>query len=225
MKKEVEKKPRGYKIKPRKPAENGKSKRKKKAIRKGRKIGYVRVSTKEQDYDLQKDALIDYGVLPEDVFHDKISGKTKSRPGLDACNKFLVSGDTLIVWRLDRLGRKMVMLKNFIDDLLDRDIYFVSIRENLDLTTPTGRAMFGMMCVFAEMEREVISERVTAGIKSKMDAGRPRWGKEPAVDYNEKEVKRLLRDGKSQREIASEIGISKSTVQRIGRKMKRKKNG
>lgn len=223
MEKDVTRKPRGYKITSRKPAETGKLKRKKQPIRGGRKIGYVRVSTKEQEYDLQKEALIEYGVLPEDIFHDKISGKTKNRAGLDACNKFLVSGDTLVIWRLDRLGRKMVMLRMFIDDLLERDISLVSIRENLDLTTPTGRAMFGMMCVFAEMEREVISERVTAGIKSKMDGGRPRWGKEPAVDYDKREINRLLREGKSQREIAKEIGISKSTVQRIATKKKRNK--
>ena len=117
----------------------------------------------------------------------------------------------------------MVMLRNFIDDLLERDISLVSLKENLDMTTPAGRAMFGMMCVFAEMEREIISERVTAGIKSKMDGGRPRWGKEPSTDYDTKEVKRLIRQGMTQRKIAEEIGISKATVQRIGKTVRRKK--
>ena len=223
MEKDVTRKPRGYKITSRKPAETGKRKYEKQPVREGRKIGYVRVSTKEQEYDLQKEALIGYGVLPEDIFHDKISGKTKNRAGLNACNKFLVSGDTLVIWRLDRLGRKMVMLRNFIDDLLERDISLVSLKENLDMTTPAGRAMFGMMCVFAEMEREIISERVTAGIKSKMDGGRPRWGKEPSTDYDTKEVKRLIRQGMPQRKIAEKIGISKATVQRIGKTIKRKK--
>jgi len=224
MEKDVTRKPRGYKITSRKPAETGKRKYEKQPVREGRKIGYMRVSTKEQDLDLQYDALIGEGVRPEDIFQDKISGKTKSRPGLDACKKFMVKGDMLIVWRLDRLGRSIIMLQSFVQELLDKDVTFKSLRENLDLSTPAGRAMFGMMCVFAQMEREVISERVTAGIKSKMDAGRPRWGKEPATDYKTKDVKRLIRQGMSQRAIAEQIGISKATVQRIGKTVKKKGN-
>ena len=223
MEKDVTRKPRGKKITSRKPAETGKRKYEKQPVREGRKIGYMRVSTKEQDHALQYDALIGEGVLSEDIFQDKISGKTKKRPGLDACKKFLVEGDTLVIWRLDRLGRSIIMLQTFVQELLDSGVFLKSIRDNLDLSTPSGRAMFGMMCVFAQMEREVISERVTAGIKSKMDAGRPRWGKEPATDYDEKEVKRLIRQGMSQRKIAEEIGISKATVQRIGKTVRRNK--
>lgn len=179
------------------------------------KVGYMRVSTDRQDHALQFDALIRDGVSPDKIFKDTISGKTTTREGLDRCLSVLRAGDTLVVWKVDRLGRNPRHLYNIVGDLLERKVEIRGIEGAIDLQSVTGRAAFGMQAVFAEMERGFSCERVKAGIASKMAAGRKRWGRLPAVDYDEREVVRLLTDGLTHREVAAEIGISKATVQRI----------
>lgn len=189
--------------------------------RQPRKIGYARVSTKKQDFDLQMDALKAAGIHDEDIFTDKMSGKSTVRPGLERCKKFLIRGDTLVVWRLDRLGRSIVMLKNLIDGFVKQGVTFVSLREHIDLSTSSGRAMFGMMGVFAEMEREVISERVHQGIKAKKESGEIKeWGRKISPDFDINLAKTLLREGKPERKIAKMLGVSKTKIHSIKKEMK-----
>lgn len=184
----------------------------KKVIREGRKLGYMRVSTEKQDHALQRDALIAYGIAAEDIFQDKISGTKVSREGRDALIKFLVPGDTVVVWKLDRFSRSLRDILEKLEDFSKKGIFFVSITQAIDTTTPSGRAMMQMVGVFAELERETIRERVTAGIQA-VRAANPemKWGKKPSVEYDEKEVVKLLKTT-SIREISKLTGVPKSTI-------------
>lgn len=210
-------KPRGRKIRR---VEKAK-KKDEKPTRAPLKIGYMRVSTEKQDHGLQRDALLAIGILEENIFQDTISGSKISREGRNACLKFLQPGDTLYVWRLDRFSRKLRDILEHLEMFVDKGIGFVSITQSLDTTSPTGRAMIQMIGIFAEFERETIRERVTAGIASKRQ-GR-RWGRKPAVDYDEAEIIKLLKLNHSQREVAAMTGVSKATVQRVAGKLKVKK--
>ncbi len=201
-------KPRGKKIRPReKPV--------KKTLREGKLIGYMRVSTKEQDNALQFDALTASGVKPDDIFSDKISGSKINRDGLNKCLAQLVPGDVLLVWKIDRLGRKMYDLVDMMRKLSDMNVGFRSLTQPIDTTIPTGRLMLQMLFVIAEFERETIKERVTAGIKAARDADPSlRWGRKPSVEYDEAEVLRLLKKN-SVRAVAKLTGVPKSTIQLI----------
>lgn len=177
------------------------------------KIGYMRVSTEKQDHALQHDALIKAGC--EKIFTDTISGKSINRLGLDACMSILAEGDTLVVWKLDRLGRKVSHLSRLIEELQERKISFSAIMDNFDTSTVAGRAMLGMMMVFAQMERETISERVTAGLAVRRANG----GKlGPPFKIDNKIRQRIYdMDGvsPSQLYIAKELKISQSMVSRV----------
>lgn len=143
-----------------------KSKRTPKNIsRKHRKIGYVRVSDKEQTEDLQIDALKQAGC---DVIYDDhgVSGSIKNRKGLDELLTSLKAGDTLCVWKLDRLGRSTIHLLQMLDDLRKRGVDFQAITQGIDTTTAVGRMLYGQLAVFAEFEREQISERTKAGMRA-----------------------------------------------------------
>lgn len=215
-KKPTKRKPRGRKIRPR-------EKPKKDVIietRPGRKIGYMRVSTEKQDMALQIEALFDAGIEWDDIYADTITGSKITRKGLNECLKFLVRGDTLCVWKLDRFSRSLRDLLNQLFELEGRGISLVSLTQNFDTSTPMGRLMVQIIGGFAEFEREMIRERVTAGIRAKLENGNVRWGKQPAVDYDPEEVRKLLRQKMPQRQIAKTIGISKSTVSNINKAMK-----
>lgn len=179
------------------------------------KYGYMRVSTDKQDHALQFDALIRSGIIAENIFQDTMSGKTTTREGLEKCLSSLHQGDTLVVWKLDRLGRDARHLYNVVGDLLDRKVVVKSLTGEFDLSTVQGRGMFGMQAVFAEMERGYICERVKAGIAAKMAGGRKRWGRLPNVDYDRDVVAHMLDMGMTHRAVAGHLGISKATVQRI----------
>jgi DNA invertase Pin-like site-specific DNA recombinase len=124
-------------------------------------IGYARVSTDEQNLDLQLDALTSAGC--KRVSRDVGSGSLKHRPQLEACFDYLRSGDTLVVWRLDRLVRGLKHLIESIDDLHGREVGFRSLTEAIDTTTPAGRLQFHIFGALAEFERELIRERTRAG--------------------------------------------------------------
>lgn len=141
------------------------------------KIGYMRVSTEDQDMTLQKAALERYGC--DRIFSDQISGRITSREGLNAALAALKSGDTFVVWKLDRFARNTAQAMTAIDDFLKRKIGFVSITEGFDTTTPTGKAMAGMIAIFAELERSFISERTKAGLAAVKARG-DRIGRLPA---------------------------------------------
>lgn len=140
-------------------------------------IGYVRVSKNNgaQKLDLQKDALIKEGVDPKRIYEDYASGKKDDRPGLLACLKALQPGNTLVVWKLDRLGRNLIHLNKIINYLHDNNISLKvldSVIGEIDTTTPSGKLMFNIFSVFAEYERDIIRERTIAGLESARARGR-----------------------------------------------------
>ena len=140
-------------------------------------IGYMRVSRADgsQVLDLQRDALIAAGVKPSRLYEDEASGKKDDRPGLNACLKSLREGDTLFVWKLDRLGRNLRHLVNTVHDLMERKIGFRVLSgqgANIDTTTPGGRLVFGIFAALAEFERDLIRERTIAGLSSARARGR-----------------------------------------------------
>ncbi len=136
-------------------------------------IGYVRVSTNEQNTALQRNALESAGC--ELIFEDKASGKQTERPGLKKVLRMLSRGDTLVVWKLDRLGRSMRHLVVLVEELRDRGINFRSLTDSIDTSTPMGRFFFHVMGALAEMERELIVERTRAGRDAARAEGRNRW--------------------------------------------------
>lgn len=133
-------------------------------------IGYVRVSTNEQNTALQRNALESAGC--ELIFEDKASGKQTERPGLKKVLRMLSRGDTLVVWKLDRLGRSMRHLVVLVEELRDRGINFRSLTDSIDTSTPMGRFFFHVMGALAEMERELIVERTRAGLDAARAEGR-----------------------------------------------------
>jgi DNA invertase Pin-like site-specific DNA recombinase len=140
-------------------------------------IGYARISKADdsQVLDLQIDALIEAGVKKENIYTDKISGIKDKRPGLENCLKALRENDTLIVWKLDRLGRNLKHLISTVDDLNNRKIAFKVLTGqgiNIDTTTAAGKMIFSIFGAFAEFERELIRERTLAGLKAARARGR-----------------------------------------------------
>jgi DNA invertase Pin-like site-specific DNA recombinase len=140
-------------------------------------IGYMRVSKADgtQTLDLQKDALLAAGILPEHIYEDFASGRRDDRPGLVACLKALRQGDTLVVWKLDRLGRDLRHLVNAVHDLVERGVGFRVLAghgSTIDTTTASGKLVFGIFAALAEFERELISERTRAGLASARARGR-----------------------------------------------------
>jgi len=140
-------------------------------------IGYMRVSKADgsQSTDLQRDALIGAGVSPSHLYEDLASGRRDDRPGLAACLKALREGDTLLVWKLDRLGRDLRHLINTVHDLTARSVGLKVLTGHgaaVDTTTAAGKLVFGIFAALAEFERELISERTMAGLASARARGR-----------------------------------------------------
>lgn len=137
-------------------------------------VGYVRVSKADgsQVLDLQKDALVTAGVDAERIYQDFVSGSVDERPGLNACLKSLRAGDTLVVYRLDRLGRNLKHLVSTIENLRQKDIGFKEITGNVDTTTANGRLVFNIFASLAEFERELLVERTKAGLAAGRARGR-----------------------------------------------------
>jgi len=180
----------------------------------GRLIGYARVSTDDQDLSLQIDALVGLGVQQEHIFTDKISGTKSKRPGLDACLASLNKGDTLVVWRLDRLGRSMHHLVSLIEKLRNRGIGFRSVSDGLiDTTSASGELIFHIFSALAQFERRLIQERTKAGLASARARGR--LGGRPAVKIDKAKVlaARKLHDDKTLTiaEICETLHISRSS--------------
>lgn len=144
-----------------------------------RKIGYVRVSTTDQNPDMQIEALKRYGVPADLIFTDKASGGSMNRPGfIRAMRTAQHAGSEFVVWKLDRLGRTLPGVLNVMELLQERGVAFVSLTERIDTSGPMGKAMVRLMAIFAELERDLIRERTLAGIKRARErgeiGGRPR---------------------------------------------------
>lgn len=140
-------------------------------------IGYIRVSKSDgsQVLDLQRDALVAAGVAAERIYQDLSSGRKDDRPGLAACLKALQPGNTLVIWKLDRLGRDLKHLVNTIDELSQRDIglkVLAGAGAQIDTTTANGRLVFGIFAALAEFEAELIRERTMAGLAAARARGR-----------------------------------------------------
>lgn len=139
----------------------------------GKIIGYARVSTNEQNLDLQIDALKKEGCTKRNIYIDKASGAKTNRPGLESCLEALEPGDTLLVWRLDRLGRSMSHLVTLVEQLLERKIGFKSICDGaIDTTTASGELVFNIFSALAQFERRLIQERTKAGLSAARARGK-----------------------------------------------------
>lgn len=176
-------------------------------------IGYSRVSTADQDHALQTDALTKAGCTK--IFSDTASGKLDRRPKLDKALEYLRPGDTLVVWRLDRLGRSVKHLIETVTELGKRGIGFRSITEGFDTTTPGGKLIFHVLGSLAEFERDVISERTRAGLDAARARGR-KGGRRPVITADKLATARTLVDGKqhTMQQIADIVGVSRATLYR-----------
>jgi DNA invertase Pin-like site-specific DNA recombinase len=176
-------------------------------------VGYARVSTGEQNLDLQIDAL--KSAHCDEIFTDEISGAKSERPGLSEALAFLRDGDTLVVWKLDRFGRSLKDLVLKVEELKQRGIYFVSLTENIDTTSPTGKLQFHIFSALAEFERDIIRERTMAGLRSARARGR--FGGRPKTMTDEKldRASKLMKSSDcSITEICEMVGMSRSSLYR-----------
>lgn len=183
----------------------------------GKLIGYARVSTGEQDVQLQLDALKQAGCEEGDIFVDKASGARSNRPGLDACIATLEPGNTLVVWRLDRLGRSMPHLVALVEELLGKKIGFRSLCDGaIDTTTASGELMFNIFSSLAQFERRLIQERTRAGLAVARARGR-KGGRKPISpdDPRVMTAKRMHKDhGMNIDQICETLKISRPTFYR-----------
>ncbi|MFS0785016.1 recombinase family protein [Shouchella sp. 1P09AA] len=184
------------------------------------KVGYARVSTGLQNLDLQHDSLHSFGC--EKIFFDKISGAKKKRDGLTEALEFVRQGDTLVVWRLDRLGRNMQELINVVNSLNDKGISFHSLQENItmDKANSTGQLMFHLFAAFAEFERNLILERSAAGREAARSRGRLGGRPEKFTNKDIEMLKTLVSNGTPIKDIAEMWGVSRTTIYRYLEKVK-----
>jgi DNA invertase Pin-like site-specific DNA recombinase len=188
-------------------------------------IGYARVSTHEQTLDLQLDALKKAGC--EEIRQDKVSSVADDRPGLGQALTIARKGDTIVVWRLDRLGRSLKQLIELINDLQDKGIGFKSVTENIDTTTTGGKLVFHIFGALAEFERSLIKERTNAGLAAARARGRK--GGRPKAITDPKKLARLysLYDSKEVEisELLTMFGVSRGTLYKYLGKRSASKEG
>jgi len=177
-------------------------------------IGYMRISSENdrQVMDLQYDALIKAGVEPRHIYQDKVSGAKDIRVGLQKALDYLESGDTLIVWKLDRLGRSLPHLISIVDSFKEKDIGFVSITEQMDTTTPHGEFLFSVFAALAQYERSLTKERIKAGLVAAKKRGK--IGGRPRVISNEQMqlVRESLSSGMSKAAICRSFNVKRTTL-------------
>ena len=175
-------------------------------------IGYARVSTQDQVLDLQTEALQKAGC--EKLFEDKISGRLADRPGLTKALDMLREGDTLVVWKLDRLGRSVKNLVDLVNELHARGVQFKSLTDSIDTATTSGRFFFHVMASLAEMERELTVERTRAGLEVARQLGRKGGRKRQMTESKIASAKKLLANGVPPRDVAKNLGVSVPTLYR-----------
>lgn len=181
----------------------------------GKLIGYARVNTDEQNLDFQIDSLIEAGCSKNEIFKDRISGAKSEHAGLNQCMEVLSTGDVLIVWRLDRLGRSMVHLVSLIETLREKGVGFKSICDGaIDTTTASGELVFNIFSSMAQFERRLIQERTRAGLLAARARGRK--GGRPPVDATKIQAAKRMHQDKalSIDEICKVLKVSKPTLYR-----------
>jgi DNA invertase Pin-like site-specific DNA recombinase len=175
-------------------------------------IGYARVSTQDQSLELQREALVEAGC--QRVHEDKVSGTRADRPGLAKAMELLREGDTLVVWKLDRLGRSVKQLVDLVGELHKQGVQFKSLTDAIDTSTPSGRFFFHVMASLAEMERELIIERTRAGLDVARQLGR-KGGRKPKMTESKIEsARKLLASGVPAKDVAKNLGVSVPTLYR-----------
>lgn len=175
-------------------------------------IGYARVSTIEQNLDLQKEALKQAGCAK--IYEDTMSGLRANRPGLDQAVEHLREGDTFVVWKLDRLGRNVKNLIEFVNRLEKNKVHFKSLTDQIDTSSTMGRFFFNVMASLAQMERELIVERTRAGLNTARLQGRIGGRKRRMTVSKVESAKQLLANGIAPREVANNLGVSIPTLYR-----------
>jgi DNA invertase Pin-like site-specific DNA recombinase len=188
------------------------------------KIGYARVSTGLQNLNLQEDRLNQYGC--EKIFSDHISGSRSKRPGLDKAIEFARSGDTIVVWRLDRLGRNMEDLITLVNELNNRGVSFHSLEENItmDKSSSTGQLLFHLFAAFAEFERNLILERSSAGRMAARARGRYGGRPEKLNKQDLTLLNTLYDNGTPIKTIAEQWKVSRTTIYRYLNKLNNQEN-
>ncbi|WP_396956560.1 recombinase family protein [Nitrosomonas sp.] len=175
-------------------------------------IGYARISTQDHNLELQRKALITAGC--KKIFEDKVNGTRADRPGLAKMLEVLREGDTLIVWKLDRLGRPVKQLVDLISDLHKHGVEFRSLTDSIDTSTPSGRFFFHIMVSLAEMERELTVERTRVGLEVAKQLGRKGGRKPKMTDSKIESAKELLASGMPPKDVAKNLGVSIPTLYR-----------
>jgi len=176
-------------------------------------VGYARVSTEEQNLDMQLDALKQTGC--EKFFQDEMSGAKSERPGLSAAVAFVRPGDTLVVWRLDRLGRSLKDLIQRVEQLKQGGVEFRSLHENIATASPSGKLQFHIFSALAEFERDLIRERTLAGLKAARARGRLGGRRRSMTPEKVKLASRLMQDpAVSVNEICRTLRVSRATLYR-----------
>jgi len=175
-------------------------------------IGYARVSTQDQNLDLQVKALTKAGC--KKVFDDKLSGTRAERPGLATALAMLREGDTLVVWKLDRLGRSVKNLVDLVGELHGQGVQFKSLTDSIDTGTASGRFFFHVMASLAQMERELMVERTCAGLEAARRLGRKGGRKRQMTDSKVTSAKKLLANGVPPKDVAKNLGVSVPTLYR-----------
>ena len=175
-------------------------------------LGYARVSTQDQNLDLQIEALTQAGC--KRIFEDKISGSRAERPGLAKALDMMREGDTLVVWKLDRLGRSVKQLVDLVGAMHKLGVQFKSLTDAIDTGTPSGRFFFHVMASLAEMERELIIERTRAGLDVARQLGRKGGRKRLMTDSKIVSANKLLVSGVPPRDVAKNLGVSLPTLYR-----------
>lgn len=175
-------------------------------------IGYARVSREDQNLELQLEALKAAGC--ERIFSDKRSGAQKNRKGLDDALSQLRTNDTLVVWKLDRLGRTVKQLVDLVTEMEAKHVHFRSLTNDIDTSTSSGRFFFHIMASLAQMERELIVERTRAGLEAARNQGRVGGRRRLMTDSKIKSAKKLLRSGMLPKDVAEDLGVSMATLYR-----------
>ena len=178
----------------------------------GWQIGYARVSTEEQSVDMQVAALIKSGVDPDNIYSENVSGVSKRRYQLDLAIKRCRKGDTLVVWKLDRVGRSLLDLLARIDKLEKKGVGFKSLTEGIDTTTPGGRLILHVMAALAEFERDLVVERTREGVRRYIEKG-GKIGRELVMTEEVRQkVLALFKKGASASEAAKAVGVKPQTI-------------